>query len=106
LFQPRKARNMDCTFCLHCVHECPHDNVGITARPFGSDLWCTAAGSGVGKLGKRPDLAALVIVLVFGAFVNAAGMVGPVLAWRDRLGGFPGPPSSLLASRPSPFTPL
>ena len=33
--------------------------------------------SGIGRFGKRPDLAALIVVLVFGAFANAAGMVGP-----------------------------
>ena len=32
LFQPRKVGNMDCTFCLDCVHACPHDNVGILSR--------------------------------------------------------------------------
>ena len=37
LFQPRKAGNMDCTFCLDCVHACPHDNVGILAEPPGRD---------------------------------------------------------------------
>jgi cytochrome c oxidase assembly factor CtaG/polyferredoxin len=94
LFQPHKTSNMDCTFCLDCVHACPHDNVGIQARPHGSDLWREA----VGALGKRPDVAALVIVLVFGAFANAAGMVGPVLAWRDRLGSFTGQPSPVLVT--------
>ena len=39
LFQPRKAGNMDCTFCLDCVHACPHDNVGMLAGAPGSDLW-------------------------------------------------------------------
>ena len=29
LFQPRKVGNLDCTFCLDCVHSCPHENVGI-----------------------------------------------------------------------------
>ncbi len=58
----------------------------------------TAPGSGVGPLGKRPDLAVLVVVLVFGAFANAAGMVGPVLAWRDRLSSFLGQPSPLLVT--------
>ncbi len=29
LFQPKKASSLDCTFCLDCVHACPHDNVGI-----------------------------------------------------------------------------
>ena len=47
----------------------------------------------VGPFGKRPDLAVLVVVVVFGAFANAAGMVGPVLARRDGLG-------SLLGQRP------
>ena len=98
LFQPRKAGNMDCTFCLDCVHACPHDNVGMLARPPGSDLWHDGPRSGVGPLGKRPDLAVLVVILVFGAFANAAGMVGPVLAWRDRLGSFLGQPSPLLVT--------
>ena len=31
------------------------------------------------RYAKRPDLAALVLVLTFGAFANAAGMVAPVL---------------------------
>jgi len=85
LYQPRKAGNMDCTFCLDCVHACPHDNLGVLAAPPGGDLWRDRTRSGVGRFGKRPDLAALVVVLVFGAFTNAAGMVGPVLEWRDRL---------------------
>jgi cytochrome c oxidase assembly factor CtaG len=98
LFPPHKAGNMDCTFCLDCVHACPHDNIGISARAPGSDLWRDAPGSGVGSLGKRPDLAVLAVVLVFGAFANAAGMVGPVLAWRDQLTAFLGQPTPLLVT--------
>ncbi len=30
------------------------------------------------------DLAALILILVFGAFANAAGMVGPVVEWEER----------------------
>ncbi len=89
---------MDCTFCLDCVHACPHENIGILARPPGSDLWHDAPRSGVGPLGKRPDLAVLVVVLVFGALANAAGMVGPVLEWRDRLGSLLGQRSPLLVT--------
>ena len=33
-------------------------------------------------LARRPDIAAMVVVLVFAAFANAAGMVGPVLDWE------------------------
>src|SRR5262249_33400909 len=80
------------------VHACPHDNIGMTARPPGSDLWHEGVRSGVGPLGKRPDLAVLVVVLVFGAFVNAAGMVGPVTEWRERLGSLLGQPSPLLVT--------
>ena len=54
LFQPRKAGNMDCTFCLDCVHACPHDNIGILAGPPGSDLWHDALRSGVGPLRQTP----------------------------------------------------
>ena len=85
LYQPRKSSNMDCTFCLDCIHACPHDNVGILFEPPAKELWHDSFRSGVGRFSKRPDLAALVVVLVFGAFVNAAGMVAPVLEWRDQL---------------------
>ena len=38
LFQPRKAGNLDCTFCLDCIHACPKGNIGIVASVPGSDL--------------------------------------------------------------------
>jgi cytochrome c oxidase assembly factor CtaG len=79
LFQPRKSGNMDCTFCLDCIKACPHDNVGIIAVRPGSDLIDDLPRSSVRRYAKRPDLAALVLVLTFGAFANAAGMVAPVL---------------------------
>jgi cytochrome c oxidase assembly factor CtaG/polyferredoxin len=85
LYQPRKASNMDCTFCLDCIHACPHDNVGILATLPGQALWRDSFASGIGRFARRPDLAALIVLLAFGAFVNAAGMVGPVLEWRDEL---------------------
>jgi cytochrome c oxidase assembly factor CtaG/polyferredoxin len=85
LYQPRKSSNMDCTFCLDCIHACPHDNVGIQIQLPGNGLWRDPLRSGLGRFSRRPDLAALIVVLVFGAFVNAAGMVGPVLEWEDRV---------------------
>lgn len=39
LFQPRKVGNMDCTFCLDCVHACPYDNVGLIGRLPSAELW-------------------------------------------------------------------
>jgi hypothetical protein len=95
---------MDCTTCLDCVHACPHYNVGLIARPPGAELCNDRQRSGVGRFSRRPDIAALVLVLVFGAFANAAGMVGPVLEWRDRLasplgfGALTQPRSQLLAT--------
>jgi cytochrome c oxidase assembly factor CtaG/polyferredoxin len=83
LYQPRKSGNMDCTLCLDCVHACPHDNLAVSATTPGRDLWTDPTRSGVGPFARRTDLAALVLVLVFGAFANAAGMVGPILQWRD-----------------------
>jgi polyferredoxin len=96
LYQPRKSSNMDCTFCLDCIHACPHDNVGILVEPPAKELWHDSFRSGVGRFSKRPDLAALVVVLVFGAFVNAAGMVAPVLEWRDQLASVLGHRSPIL----------
>ncbi len=89
LFQPRKIGNMDCTFCLDCVRACPNDNIGILATPPGRDLIMDPVRSSIGRFSKRWDLGALVAVLVFGAFANAIGMVGPVLdrqvAWASSL---------------------
>lgn len=80
LFQPAKAGNMDCTFCLDCVHTCPHDNVGILSRAPASELMADPLRSGIGYFSRRGDLSALVIVFVFGALLNAFGMITPVYA--------------------------
>src|SRR5205814_1416531 len=90
LFQPMKVGNMDCTFCLDCVHACPHDNVGLIARVPGSELWAETPRSGLGRLLERKDMAALVLVFTFGALLNAFGMVSPVYAlqaWLSRVMG-------------------
>jgi cytochrome c oxidase assembly factor CtaG/polyferredoxin len=84
LFQPKKKGNMDCTFCMDCVDACPHDNVGLIAVTPGKDLWTGEQRSSVGPFASRFDLAALVLILVFGALANAAGMIAPVAAVLDR----------------------
>jgi len=86
LFQPSKVGNMDCTFCLDCVHACPHDNIGILSRLPGSELMVDPIRSGIGYFSRRKDLAALVIVFTFGALLNAFGMVSPVYAVEAWLG--------------------
>src|SRR6185503_16788870 len=65
-------------FCLDCIHACPHQNVGIIATTPGNQLTHDGYRSALGRLSQRMDVAALVLLLVFGAFVNAAGMIGPV----------------------------
>lgn len=80
LFQPRKTGNVDCTFCLDCVQACPHENVGILERVPASELTVDPLRSGVGFLSRRKDLSALALLFVFGALLNAFGMVSPVYA--------------------------
>jgi ferredoxin len=87
LFQPLKAGNMDCTFCLDCVHACPHDNVGIIGRLPASELMGDPFRSGIGLFSRRKDLSALAILFTFGALVNAFGMVSPVYVVERWLSG-------------------
>src|SRR5262245_64059277 len=70
---------MDCTFCVDCVHACPHSNVGVL-RSDRAGLWRTWSNANM-----RPDHAALILVIVFAAFANAAGMTAPVQAWQDEV---------------------
>jgi hypothetical protein len=86
LFQQLKAGNMDCTFCLDCVHACPHDNVGILSRVPAAELMTDPMRSGIGLFSRRTDIAALTKVFCFGALVNAFGMVSPAYAVEKWLG--------------------
>ncbi len=81
LFQPKKIGNLDCTFCLDCVKACPHENVGLVSIIPASTLLVNTYRSSIGRLSKRKDWLALVLLVVFGGFVNAAGMVHPVMMW-------------------------
>ena len=86
LFQPRKASNMDCTFCLDCVHACPHENVSLLASLPGTQLVkIQRSKKRRDNLFRRFDISVLLFVLVFAAFVNAGGMLLPVQAWEQSL---------------------
>jgi polyferredoxin len=90
LFQPMKVGNTDCTFCMDCVRACPHDNIGVSSRQPGAELWAPSPRSGIGDPYTRKDLAALVLVFCFGALLNAFGMVSPVYrvqAWLSQVLG-------------------
>jgi ferredoxin len=80
LFVPSKVGNLDCTFCLDCVQACPRDNVAIGFRVPGEELADDRRRSAIGRLSRRPDLAALALVFTFGALLNAFAMIGPVYA--------------------------
>jgi len=84
LFLPQKRGNLDCTFCLDCARACPSGNVGLMATsPLAALTDRSPAGAGH-RLITRPDVAALMVLLVFAAFANAAGMVAPVKQWQDQ----------------------
>jgi ferredoxin len=77
LYMPQKAGNMDCTLCMDCVKACPHDNIGLFTTAPVRDLLRDPVRSSIGKLSSRIDIAALVLVVVLAAFVNAWWMVAP-----------------------------
>jgi len=98
LFQQRKVGNADCTFCMECIHACPHDNVGILARRPGLELASDPVRSGVGRLSERTDLAILVVVMTFASLVNALGMIQPFVAMQSSMARLLGlPPALVLA---------
>ena len=78
LFLPVKAGNLDCTFCLDCVHACPHDNTAIGFRVPGAELAEDRRRSVIGRLSRRTDLAALALLFTFAALLNAFAMTSPV----------------------------
>ncbi|MCC7043504.1 MAG: FesM [Acidobacteria bacterium] len=91
LFLPAKVGNLDCTFCLDCVHACPHDNVAVATRVPALELIDPSRRSAIGRIVDRTDIVVLVTLFVFGALLNAAAMIAPVYAVRgwasDALGG-------------------
>lgn len=86
LFLPGKVGNLDCTFCLDCVQACPHDNVALAVRPPAEELARGGRRSSLGRLERRRDLAALVLVFTFGALLNAFAMTAPLYAVAGALG--------------------
>lgn len=81
LFQPKKESSLDCTFCLDCVHACPHDNVGILPVLPAATVLRDSYRSSLGRLSGRLDVALLALLIVFAAFANASAMVLPVAQW-------------------------
>jgi hypothetical protein len=80
LFVPTKTGNLECTFCLDCVQACPYDNVALATRVPGDELADDRRRSVIGRLSRRPDVAALALLFTFGALLNAFAMTAPVYA--------------------------
>ena len=85
LFLPAKVGNLDCTFCMDCVQACPHDNIAVATRVPGLELVDPRRRSGIGWLPRRRDVAALVVVFVFGGLINALGMTASARAMEQGL---------------------
>jgi cytochrome c oxidase assembly factor CtaG/ferredoxin len=83
LFQPQKSGNMDCTFCLDCVHACPHQNVSLLATLPGTQLVRIEGRKRSLRWFRRFDGAVLIFLLVFAAFVNAGSMMESV-QWQEQ----------------------
>ena len=100
LFLPAKVGNLDCTFCMDCVQACPHDNIAVATRVPGLELVDPRRRSGIGWLPRRRDVAALVILFVFGGLINALGMTAPARAMEQGLANLLGAQSesSVLAA--------
>lgn len=94
LFLPQKVGNLDCTLCMDCVKACPHDNVAIYAmspmreitRQSPGGLTSDPLRSGIRRLSARTDIAVVMLIVVFAAFLNAAAMIGPGAALFTRIG--------------------
>ena len=98
LYLPTKQGNLDCTFCLDCVRACPSDNVALATRTPGAELAFDGIRSSIGRLRYRPDFALLFGLFVFGAIVNAAGMIAPIVRienWIAETSGGGVPPAAI-----------
>jgi len=90
LFQPRKAGNLDCTFCMDCIYACPHDNVGVVSRLPAEKLAASGPRSGLGAIERRFDFTALITLFTFGAILNAFAMTSPVYALEQGIADLTG----------------
>ena len=71
-------RNTYCTLCMECVKGCPMNNMALTARPFGTDLWASAK--------RQFDEAFLAAAMMGVATIVTAAMIAPWQEWMVALG--------------------
>lgn len=63
------TKNTNCGLCMECLRTCPHDNLALNLRSFGSDLDASN--------GRRLDEAYKGFILLGSALIYAAVMLGP-----------------------------
>ena len=78
LYVPTIQSNLDCTFCLDCAKACPHDNVALTTRPPGDELFRRTWP-------HRIDLALLAVFASCLGLVNAFAMTPPAYTLQNAL---------------------
>jgi hypothetical protein len=71
-------RNTYCTLCMECVKGCPMNNMALTARPLGKDLWASAK--------RQFDEAYLAAAMLGVVTVVTAAMIAPWQQWMVGLG--------------------
>lgn len=80
LFVPTMTSNMDCTYCFNCVRACPYDNVALSVRAPGRELWHDAwARRG------RLSVMLLGVLLAFWGVLNALAMITPFFSFASWL---------------------
>jgi polyferredoxin len=62
------TKNTYCGLCMECIRACPHDNIAINLRPFGTDL---------AKPSVKLDEAFKAFVMLGSAMIYAAVLIGP-----------------------------
>jgi hypothetical protein len=68
VFPAGLSKNTYCGLCFECLRTCPNDNIAITLRPFGKDLWQPV---------RRLDEAFKVFIMLGSALVYTSVFLGP-----------------------------
>ena len=69
VFPPGLVKNTYCGTCMECLRTCPHDNLAINLRPFGTDL--------DHPTGRKMDEAFKAFIMLGSAMIYSAVMLGP-----------------------------
>ena len=78
LYVPTVRSNLNCTLCLDCAKACPYENVALSIRPPGDELFRRGWPN-------RLDLALLAVLAAFAALMNAVAMTPPFYVVEQEL---------------------